>query len=211
MQDEDFHFLNAVNLIQERFSPLSYVFIGTNTNPSPIINTSWLENIGPEDLVYGIEPFPSAYAKCLTFFREFPNIKAKVVNSAISKQNGVAKLYQGVSDWKSGRKTGIHGSLLSPGESTGEYNNEMYVEVSTITFEYFAQLLGIPRIDVLVVDVEGYEYEILNQCLSLGFCPKLIYYEEFNMNSENKSKCDNLLFSKYNITKLKYDNLCILK
>lgn len=210
MEDTDIHFFEAVTNIRKTSDSLSYVFIGTNSNPSPIINTSWLESITLNDQVYGIEPFSKAYAKCLTFFSEFPNIKAKVINSAISDKNGTAKLYQGVKDWENENITGIHGTLIYPKNSLGEYKNEMYVDVSTITFEYFVWLLDIKKINVLVIDVEGYEHEILRQCLSLGFLPEIIYYEEFNMLKDQKDKCIELL-GKYNITRCKYDNLCLLK
>lgn len=211
MEETDIHFLNAIANIQQNKTNISYVFIGTNTNPSPVINTEWLNNITENDEVYGIEPFPSAYARCLEFFTEFPKIKAKMLNSAIADKNGVAKLYQGVSDWKSNTKTGIHGSLIPPQESLGEYNENMYVEVSTITFQSFVQMFNVSKIDVLVIDVEGYEHEILKQCLALGFNPEIIYYEDFNMKPNKKEECLRMLSDEYDITKCKYDNLCLLK
>lgn len=211
MEESDIHFYNAIVDFQKNNKDVTYVFIGTNSNPSPINNTEWMHSITTNDRVYGTEPFPSAYSKCLTFLSEYPNMKSKLLNFAISSNTGVAKLYQGVSDWKSGRKTGIHGSLIDPKNSTGEYNDSMYVEVATITFKYFIDLLDINKIDVLIVDVEGCEVEILKQCLDLNIYPKLVYYEEFNMTQENKNKCYNMMSSKYDITKCKYDNLCILK
>ncbi len=210
MEESDIYFLNAIGNLQKKLSNISYVFIGTNTNASPVIDTSWLRSINSTDLVYGTEPFPSAYSKCIKFFSEFPSIKAKMLNFAISNQNGFSKLYQGVSDWNK-EKTGIHGTLISPENSTGEYNNSMYVDVSTVTFEYFVYLLNITKINVLIIDVEGYEYEILKQCLDMGFYPELIYYEEFNMKQHEKEKSYNLLCNMYDITKCKYDNLCLLK
>lgn len=213
MEESDIYFYNAITEFQNSNNKesVNYVFIGTNSNPSPINNTGWMHSIKNNDNVYGTEPFPYAYAKCLVFMSEYPNIKSKILNFAISSTNGVSRLYQGVNDWKSGRKTGIHGSLIEPQKSIGEYDNNMYVEVSTITFEYFTKLLDITKIDVLIVDVEGCEYDILKQCLSLNFYPKIIYYEEFNMNNNDKNDCYNFLSSKYDIIKCKYDNLCKLK
>lgn len=211
MSEIDIPFLEAVTKLQESKSNLSYVFVGTNTNPSPIINTSWLEKVSSSDLVYGVEPFPEAYAKCINFFSEYPKIKHKILNFAISNKNEMVKLYQGVSDWNSGRLTGIHGTLIHPKDSSGEYNENMHINVNAITFQHFTHLLNINKIDILIVDVEGFELEILKQCLSLGFYPDLICYEEFNMSSNDKQECYDLLSERYNITKFKYDNLCLLK
>lgn len=211
MEESDIHFHEAIVDLQNKSNQINYVFIGTNSNPSPINNTEWLGSITKKDMVYGTEPFPSAYSKCLKFLSEYPNIKHKILNFAISNQNGSAKLYQGVSDWKNEIKTGVHGSLIEPKNSMGEYNDNMYIEVSTITFEYFISLLDITKIDVLIIDVEGCEFEILKQCLSLGFYPRLVYYEEFNMKQEHKNASYELMSLKYDITKCKYDNLCLLK
>jgi len=211
MEESDIPFYNAISKFQNEHYGLNYVLIGTNSNPSPINNTEWLTRITESDRVYGTEPFSPAYQKCLTFLSEYPNIKSKLLNFAIAEKNGVARLYQGLMDWKSNNKTGIHGSLIEPKNSTGEYDYSMYVDVSAITFEYFAYLLDIQKIDILIVDVEGFEMEVVKQCLSLGFRPKMIYYEEFNMKQEQKDSCYSFLSPMYDITRCKFDNLCLLR
>jgi len=97
------------------------------------------------------------------------NKNVKIINKAISFKNSRQKLY------KSNESLGIT-SLLDFHNS-----HEYFKDVSTITFSKFLNSEQIFNIDFLKIDIEGYEYFVLNDPSFKKIKPKIVLLEfEFN-------------------------------
>jgi FkbM family methyltransferase len=137
-----------------------------------------------------IEPQPDIFEK----LRENYSNKGEVIliNKAIGKNNGIAKMYRvneqtGLTSFnqnilkKNIVKLGVNWTI-----------NEIKVEV--VNFENL--LKDVPSVDVLQIDVEGYDYEIIKMFDFNKYRPKLIHYESKHLNRKETIECENYLKGK---------------
>jgi FkbM family methyltransferase len=66
----------------------------------------------------------------------------------------------------------------------------------------------VARIDVLIIDAEGYDWEVLKQLDLKCFSPLVIFYEHKLLSSADKAACRQMLHN-YEIEDLGYDDLCV--
>jgi FkbM family methyltransferase len=84
-------------------------------------------------------------------------------------------------------------------------DNSGTIKVDSITWEKLINYCNIDKIDLLLLDCEGYEFNILNQINFSKIKPSLIRYEYWWI--ENKEECDNYLISNdYQIDLCEFDN-----
>jgi FkbM family methyltransferase len=203
--------------IKNKYGSLDVVIIGTSSNPSPLEiydndHAKFFSIFDKNDTIYGIEPFTPAYLKCKNYFKEYyPNLNIQLFNYAIGDVDGEVNLYQGNSDWNN-LKSGIHGTLITPDKHIGEYSWNNFIKVNSITFETFITTTNILKIDVLVIDTEGYDYEIIKKCLSSNIIPKIIFFEYNNFKENIRDEYIKFIHE-HNYDVYKYDNnfMCILK
>jgi FkbM family methyltransferase len=68
---------------------------------------------------------------------------------------------------------------------------EGYVE--TLCFDTLVKRFGIDKIDVILIDTEGYDYEVLKQIDFQRFRPSLVIYEHLHLGEKTKSASKTLL------------------
>jgi FkbM family methyltransferase len=84
-------------------------------------------------------------------------------------------------------------------------DNSGGLSVDSITWSKFISDNNINKIDLLILDCEGYEFNILNQIDYSVIKPSVIRYEYLWL--PNKEECDNYLISNgYNIELCEYDH-----
>jgi len=84
-------------------------------------------------------------------------------------------------------------------------DNSGGLSVDSITWNKFISDNNINKIDLLILDCEGYEFNILNQIDYSVIKPSVIRYEYLWL--PNKEECDNYLISNgYNIELCEYDH-----
>ena len=84
-------------------------------------------------------------------------------------------------------------------------DNNGGIKVNSINWETFVNSYNIDKIDLLLLDCEGYEFNILNQIDFSKIKPDVIRYEYWWI--DNKDECDNYLISNgYSIKLCEFDN-----
>jgi FkbM family methyltransferase len=67
------------------------------------------------------------------------------------------------------------------------------VEVKTVRFDTLARQFGIEKIDVIVIDTEGYDFEVLKQIDFQRFRPSVVIYEQLHLSNTAKEESQALL------------------
>ncbi len=124
-----------------------------------------------------VEPIPEYFAELERNYAG--NDKVKCINFAIHSQTGKINMYRHVrtSDSKSWTN-GI--ASVNPEHyklNNLESNVIEKVEVDAITFEDLFSKMRIQKIDLLVMDTEGYDYELLKMYPFESHKPKIIQFE----------------------------------
>jgi FkbM family methyltransferase len=132
-------------------------------------------------------------------------------NVAIAENCGLRPLYKMKNenikaDWQRGTAS----FLPKPGlEQQKTVATEM---VQCITFNSLLDNHNVRRIDLLQIDVEGYDYELLKLFSFKRSRPRLIRYEHINLNLTDKSNCKKYLKRYgYKILEMEDDTGAILK
>ncbi len=108
--------------------------------------------VGEEGFVVGVEPNPDAYSIALLNVLANGLNNVRLLNYALGTESGIAKLYIT-------RYPGNASLLRSYAEYMGGVERE--VTVRTITLEKLLNSLELGSVDLMKLDVEGYELEIL--------------------------------------------------
>jgi len=123
-------------------------------------------------------------------------------NVAIADTEGTRTLYRVkddelTADWKRGTA-----SLLHRRDAEG-FTAEL---VPCITLDTLFRRHQVSRVDLLQVDVEGYDFEIIKLIDFKRICPKLIRYEHRHLRPGEKHACKALLKSNgYRIIEMEFD------
>jgi len=135
--------------------------------------------------LYLIEPLSPYFDNLINVYKKYQN-KVKYYKFAISDVNGTVKM----------KEQGCMSHISNDGN----------VCVDSKTWDEFLKLTNIKNIDLLLLDCEGYEFNILKQIDYIKIKPKVIRYEFYHI--PNKQECDEYLKIKgYNINYCKYDSI----
>jgi len=132
-----------------------------------------------------VEPIEKWFSKLESVYNKYGN-KVEYVMVAISEKNGSVKMVD-------------HGCM-------SRIDNNGSIEVESITWNTFVEKYNIEKIDLLLLDCEGYEFQILS---SINFSKQevpLIRYEFYHIH--NKEECDNYLIKNgYKIDLCHHDSI----
>ena len=134
----------------------------------------------------------------------YPNEGGRLVfeNVAISTTNGTCTLYRVkddmlTADWERGIA-----SLLPPPDKD-RFASEI---VPCMTFDELLKRHCVSRIDLLQIDVEGYDFEILKLLDFNKVAPAMIRYEHRHLRPSDRRACQEYLLRKgYRILEMKFD------
>lgn len=86
------------------------------------------------------------------------------------------------------------------------------IKVNSITFTKLIEKHSVKKIDLLVIDTEGYDYEIIKEINFSKIKPYMIRYEDLFLTRKEKRKCFEFLKKKgYVVMDLGSDSFAILK
>ena len=123
--------------------------------------------------VISFEPNPDAFQKLKSLAKRYSNIDVR--SDAAGKKNQPIKLFWHKNFEETGEDLTQASSLLS---SKPNVSNDKYVIVNEIDFAEFLKSLNEP-IELLKMDIEGYEVELLNHLLDKNMIGKIaMFYVE---------------------------------
>jgi FkbM family methyltransferase len=113
--------------------------------------------------VYALEPNPAAYEALVEATRPFQNVTP--IHAAVTAEPGPVKLY--LHKWA--EEDPVHWSTGSSIiRSKRNVRDDRYLEVDSVQLSRFIQDLGVDRVRLLKMDIEGAEVAVLNQLLDEG-------------------------------------------
>lgn len=140
-------------------------------------DTKKMAQLWPYGTIYAFEPVPENFANLEKNSSNYLNVQRFSV--ALSDKNGTAEFfnsaYANTPDVPS-----QSGSLLSPKEHLDYDHNVVFnkiISVPTITLDDWAQQNGVTRIDLLWLDMQGYELNVLKASPNILKTVKVIYTE----------------------------------
>lgn len=145
-----------------------------------------------------IEPIPEYFEKLKQTYSKFKNLT--LLNVAISENSGWRTMY-GVSSrapkliWELARTKDSFSKKVLMRRTwyipfLSRYVISKKIRCSTLSKIYLSSKIN--HVDFLVIDTEGYDYEILKQVNFKNLRPKFIYYEHLHL-SDNDTKASRSL------------------
>lgn len=129
-------------------------------------DTMQLAAYWPKSIVYAFEPIPELYKQVVSRVKNIPNIKTFC--QALGSKVGTALMYTSENPWAPGIVS-ASSSLLEPKEhliySPVQFKNKIEVEETTI--DAWAKIHNIQKIDMLWLDMQGYELSALKSSLTI--------------------------------------------
>lgn len=188
-----------MTLTLEEVCPLYFVVVGANDGITADCFASFLQN--PRFSGIFVEPQKAMFESLQRNYANREEIFFE--NAAIGPRPGIAILYKLNPAYKDlypyDHYTGIasfrrdHVTKHIPG---GERIMDLVTteEVSVITFKQLIKKHSLPRIDIIQIDTEGYDYEIL-KLIDFEFCrPFLLFYEHRHLSSSDNNVALELLY-----------------
>ena len=132
-------------------------------------------------------------------------------NVAIAEDNGLRPLYklkddEITEDWERGIPS------LLPKLCLGKQHRVTTEMVQCVTFDTLLNRHRIRRIDLLQIDVEGYDYELIKLFDFRRIKPRLIRYEHRILTLSDKKSCKEYLIKNgYKILEMKFDTGAVLR
>jgi FkbM family methyltransferase len=145
-----------------------------------------------------VEPVPHLYETLATRYRDRPGVR--VERAAVSTRDGEALLYRLRSvpgrtpEWFSQLAT-LHREVLLKHHSSIPEMESLLIEerVPTLRLDTLLAKHGVSRIDLLLIDTEGHDYEILRALDFTRFPPVLLMFEHQHLSTGDKAAAYMLL------------------
>ncbi len=116
------------------------------------VDTREMSALWPRGAIHAFEPIPAIFERLVANTRRLPNVRCYPL--ALGDRNGRARMYV------SGGGSDGASSLLAPKEHLTEHPDVTFegtIEVQTVTIDDWARDHGIERVDLLWLDMQGYE------------------------------------------------------
>jgi len=156
-----------------------------------------------------VEPQIKEFERLKTNYRDSDTLSFE--NVAIADTGGPRPLYKVreehiEADWQ----RGVASLLAKPGLETQDMvTTEM---VQCVTFDTLLTRHRVKRIDLLQIDVEGYDYELLKLFDFEKIRPQFIRYEHGHLKLSDRSSCkEHLRHRGYMILEMEYDTGAVLE
>jgi FkbM family methyltransferase len=137
-----------------------------------------------------VEPVPSAFAALKENYSGIPGILFE--NAAIASHDGQMRLYvpDGAEGFSSRQASMSREHLVRHGVPASKIRE---IHVPCLTLSTLMTRHSLDRIDILVTDVEGYDYEIVAACFREGISPHLLYFEHAHLNRDHRRRAREVL------------------
>lgn len=167
-----------------------------------------------------VEPVPYVFARLEGNYAGVPGVT--VVNAAIADRTGTLPLFhlveepdppsKGLPDWYDGVGSFSRETVLSHADAIPDVAARLVrSEVRVMTFDDLCAAHDVTRVDVLVVDTEGHDFEVLRHVDLARWRPRLVVYEHFHLSPEDRAACRALLEAAgYATLEEGFDTFCLM-
>lgn len=134
-----------------------------------------------------LEPQPDVFRQLCDAYRDEPQLILE--NAALSWEDGERRMFT------TPQRTYLASFDRSALSKRIRGRSEIIdIVVPTLTFETLVRRHGLGRCDLLVVDTEGFDYEVIKMVLgsldsTTCTAPKLIYYEHLHLSTSDRREC----------------------
>lgn len=141
-----------------------------------------------------IEPVPRYFRQLKTTYREAKGLK--FANYAVAERNGTAKIW-GVSErapwwlWQLARTKDSFAKevlLKRTWYMPGLAKHVVRKTVKAARLQTILKKHGVRRVSLYVIDVEGYDYEVMKQIKWTDDQPQYVYYEHMHLAKETRQE-----------------------
>lgn len=133
-----------------------------------------------------LEPQPDVFVRLKENYEQEPQLD--LVNLALATEDGPHTLYT------------AKGATLRASLDRAAFDRHLRsgvdvieVPVQAVTFKTLRQRYSLDRVDVLLVDTEGFDYQVVRMALDEGIRPRLVRYEHLHLSSHDRAACATLL------------------
>ena len=142
-----------------------------------------------------VEPVPYIFERLRRNYTDVAGVAFE--NAAISVEDGVQPFYhlvdateaerRNLPDWYDGIGSFSREAVVGHGKHMPDVEERIVCrQVPTLTFESLCEKHRLGRVDLLVVDTEGYDWEILRHIDFAARQPELVIYEHFHLRLEDR-------------------------
>lgn len=136
-----------------------------------------------------VEPLPHVFARLRENYAGFPSVTLE--NAAIAAHDGTQQIYyvpeersEGLPDWYDGLGTLRKDVLLSHSDRIPDIADRIVsLDVPCMTFATLCEKHRVARVDLIQIDVEGYDFEILRLIDFDHLRPRLVMFEHYHMDT----------------------------
>lgn len=148
-----------------------------------------------------VEPVPDFYRRLKRTYGAFAD-RVRPVNAAIATDSGEAAFYHlrdlpdadPLPDWAAGLGSFRKDVILAHGDRIpGIERYLVEIRVPSLTWTALCEAYDIGRVDLVLTDTEGYDYEIVRQIDFDRHRPVVLIYEHHHFDADTDAACTGLL------------------
>jgi len=149
-----------------------------------------------------VEPVPYVFERLRRNYADVDRVA--VENAAISDQDGQRPFFhlapvadyrnEGLPQWYDGIGSFSRASVLDHQRLIPDIESRLVeTEVPCLTFDSLVAKHGLGQVDLLLVDTEGYDYEVLRHIDLDRHRPALVIYEHYHLSEGDQASCEGAL------------------
>jgi len=166
-----------------------------------------------------VEPVPYVFERLRRNYGGFDRVELE--NAAIAERDGQLPLYhlreatpeerERLPSWYDAIGSFSRESVLGHAREIPDVAERLVeAEVPCLSFDSLCRKHGVERLDLLVTDTEGYDFELLRNIDLAARRPRLIVYEHFHLSPEDRIACrDYLRGAGYETMEEGFDTWCL--
>jgi len=160
-----------------------------------------------------VEPLPAYHAALREHYADCPALRFE--QAAIAPVSGEAPMYHfdetaDVPDWAHGLASLDRGRLEAESAKHGWSGTIVETVIPTITFRDLLEKHGVDGVSLLLIDTEGFDYEVLSMALEAGLRPDIVQYEFLHLRPDDRIAAKRrLIAAGYGVVDLEIDTLAL--
>jgi FkbM family methyltransferase len=166
-----------------------------------------------------VEPVPYVFQRLASTYGDQPGLTLE--NVAIATADGSRPFYhlaeakdwaqQGLPQWYDGIGSFSRAEVASHERHIPDIESRIVVaEVPCLTFESLCARNGLERLDLVLIDTEGFDWEIVRQIDLERLRPRLLVYEHYHLGPGEREACRaHLRRAGYEVMEEHFDTFCL--
>jgi FkbM family methyltransferase len=166
-----------------------------------------------------VEPVPFVFERLRRNYEERPGVALE--NVAVDRRDGTRRFYhlaevadheaEGLPRWYDGIGSFSREEVLSHAYHIPDIADRLVeIDVPCVTLETLCRRNGIEWLDLLLIDTEGYDWEIIRHIDLSRWKPRLLVYEHYHLGPEERRACrGHLGRAGYETMEEHFDTFCL--